>query len=217
MDQDRLVESAYDRLYREYHQRRVSGYWPTDYGIVDFVRRLAKGSQVLDVGCGSGFVAGKLAESGMEVSGIDISRNMLKLARTSVKSAKFYRMDMRKIKFTSDTFDGITCIYSIIHVPRDEHLKILKSFQRILRPGGILLVCFGVTEHEGTEEWTGWMSRMFWSSFDRGTNMRLVERAGLRLVWGRTLKETDGAHLFVLARKSPITVGVSKRNSESAI
>ena len=65
-----------------------------------------------------GYISRLLVKKGFRVIGVDISGNVVKLARKNVPGAKFYKMDMRKLKFGAGSFDGITSFYAIIHVPR---------------------------------------------------------------------------------------------------
>ena len=81
-------------------------------GDVDFYRRLARetGGPILEVGCGTGRVAGALAADGHEVVGIDLSAPMLRLAerRRAALSAdaaarlSFHRADMRTLDLGRD-------------------------------------------------------------------------------------------------------------------
>ncbi len=97
------------------------------------------------MGCGGGYISRLLVKKGFRVIGVDISGNVVKLARKNVPGAKFYKMDMRKLKFGAGSFDGITSFYAIIHVPRKYHLLVLKEFSTLLKPGGFLLLTMSGT------------------------------------------------------------------------
>jgi ubiquinone/menaquinone biosynthesis C-methylase UbiE len=58
---------------------------------------------------------------------------------------------MTEMNFVGICFDLLTAFYSIIHVPREEHYPLFKSFHRILKHDGIMLVCMGPDEWEATE------------------------------------------------------------------
>jgi ubiquinone/menaquinone biosynthesis C-methylase UbiE len=51
--------------------------------------------------------------------GIDLSENMLRLAKRNMPQTTFIRKDMTKLDFADNSFDGLTAFYSIIHVPRE--------------------------------------------------------------------------------------------------
>lgn len=161
---DRVVESGYDEIHQLYHERRVKNFWSVRPDINALVKRLSKGDSILDVGCGSGYIASILEKQGFKVTGIDVSRKMLELAKKNAPSSRFLKMDMRTLGFPPRSFDGVICLYSIIHVPRRFHQGILKGFHRVLKPGGLLATHMGWTDYVGTEEdWLGGGATMYWS------------------------------------------------------
>ena len=63
----------------------------------------------LDLGCGPGNIAKQLELCGKDISvtGIDLSEEMIELARRNVTSATFYCHDIRDIEFKEKSFDAI--------------------------------------------------------------------------------------------------------------
>lgn len=59
------------------------------------LKHLPKGAQILDVGCGKGEVAKKLLAKGYQVTGLDISEEMLRYAGENAPSGEFIRNDIR--------------------------------------------------------------------------------------------------------------------------
>lgn len=199
---ERIVEEGYDRIAELYHRRRVERFWTVAPDIEDFVKCLTPGSAVLDIGCGSGYIASILEKKGFRVTGIDVSTRMLRLAKANAPSSTFSQMDMKRVEFPKESFDGIICFYSIFHVPRRYHLSILKKFHRILGHGGFLAIHMGWSEWAGVEEnWLGGGSPMYWSHYGRGKNLTLIEKAKFRVILSRASRQRDATHLFVLAQK----------------
>jgi ubiquinone/menaquinone biosynthesis C-methylase UbiE len=161
-ENEEIVKKGYDRIAEKYHAIRQTFDNKRELG--EFASLLPKNAKVLDVGCGAGVpVAQFLAECGFDVTGIDFSKNMLKLASRNIPKAKFVLKDMTKLDFEADSFDGLTAFYSIIHVPREKHFSLFQSFHRILKPKGIMLICLGPDEWEATDSYYG--TEMFWSHY----------------------------------------------------
>jgi ubiquinone/menaquinone biosynthesis C-methylase UbiE len=138
------------------------------------------------------------------VTGVDFSEAQINLARENVPNAKFLCDDMTRLDFPDDTFHGITSYYAIIHIPREEHQSLLANFHRMLKPGGLALLCLGA-EHlidDVDENYLG--TRMYWSHFDGETYLKLLKECGFSIVWSKIVTDEtcEGAgHLFVLAQK----------------
>lgn len=166
--------------------------------------RLPRTSRVLDLGCGTGVPYTRyLSERFDSVVGVDISRGQLRRARLDVPMATYLRADMATLSFAPESFAAILAMYSIIHVPRDEHEPLLRRLLDWLRPGGRLLVVMGSTDWEGIEaDWLVAGVEMRWSHFDARTNLQLVQRAGFHVLLSQVEPDSlDGAHLFVLGEK----------------
>jgi SAM-dependent methyltransferase len=114
---------------------------------------------------------------------------------------------MTDLDFAPETFDAVVALHSIIHVPRTEHLALLRNILRWLKPGGAFLATLSVGEWEGEEsDWEGWGAAMRWSHYDRETNLKMLREAGFEIVSaqtraGRGTGEEEETWLWVLARK----------------
>ena len=102
---------------------------------------LGPGMRVLDVGCGPGRHAHALAERGIVVHGIDVSRRFIDLARASAPAhATFERLDARRLAFDAE-FDAVICLcqgaFGLMTAHGDDG-TVLAGIARALRPGGRL-------------------------------------------------------------------------------
>lgn len=113
-----------------------------------FISLVKPGGKILDAGCGSGRDANYFASKGFTVTGIDLSDGLLSYAREHAHpGATFQKMDLRTITLNT-SFDGIWASASLLHLKRDEFVPVLRNFQHMLMPGGILFLLM----KEGTEE-----------------------------------------------------------------
>jgi ubiquinone/menaquinone biosynthesis C-methylase UbiE len=196
-EKEEVVRKGYDKRTEEYHAGRHL--YDNRSELEEFAGLLPKNARVLDVGCGAGVpVAEFLVASGFEVTGIDFSENMLRLAEKNVPKARFIKKDMTELDFKDNSFDGLATFYSIIHVPREKHASLFRSFHRILRPDGIMLVCLGPDEWEATGEYCG--TKMFWSHYGPDKSLQLVTNAGFQTISDRILVRGGEKHYWITAR-----------------
>lgn len=106
--------------------------------ILSYTGSLA-GKQVLDVGCGGGILSESLAQSGAEVTGIDLAERSLKIARLhSLESGVPVKYEMISAEDMADQhpgrFDVVTCMEMLEHVP--DPGSIIAACAKLVKPGG---------------------------------------------------------------------------------
>lgn len=106
--------------------------------IADFFIKRLKGQKILDIGCGPGRDAKYFSEHNLQVTGIDLTSNFLKIASLNAPNAKFIQMDMRNLDFSENSFDGIWASASFLHVPKKDAKNTLLGFKKVLKPMGII-------------------------------------------------------------------------------
>ena len=100
--------------------------------------RLAKGSKVLDLGCGTGHLAAELARRGYDTWGTDLSAGMIDYARTHYHAERYQVGDIEKIPFPDNFFDGIVCLGVVEYLEADN--LALNEICRVLKPGGYAVI-----------------------------------------------------------------------------
>jgi cyclopropane fatty-acyl-phospholipid synthase-like methyltransferase len=193
-----LVRAGYDALGRGFGEWACRIRDPTrERLIAALVSRLPERARVLDLGCGAGALARVLAER-FEVVGVDLSQEQLALAREAVPRASFFEADFTTLELDEASVDAVCALYSITHVPREEHAALFERIARWLRPGGLFLASLS---GRGSEDWTGeWLGvEMFFSGHDAETNRRLLREAGFELVHDEiaTIEESEGPAQFL--------------------
>jgi len=192
-----VVRKGYDKIAEDYQADRHI--FDNKKEMEEFVNLLPKNARVLDVGCGVGLPFAKsLIKSGFAVVGVDFSRSMLKLARKNVAEANLIKQDMTMLGFRDNSFDGLTASYSIIHVPREKHYSLFRSFHKILKPKGIMLISLGPDKWEGTDNYYG--VEMFWSHYDPDTSLKTVKNSGFQTIFDKHIESGGEKHYWILAR-----------------
>ena len=98
---------------------------------------VGSGDKVLDVATGTGAVAAAAAARGAEVTGVDISEEMLAVARERVPGARFLTADAEALE-VGEGFDVLVAGFLINHLPHPE--RAVASWARALAPGGRLVL-----------------------------------------------------------------------------
>ena len=196
-EQEELVRKGYNKIAKEYQANRHI--FKNSKELEEFASSLSENAKILDVGCGAGVPVTKfLVECGFDVTGVDFSESMLKLARKNVPKAKFIKKDMTKMDFEDDSFDGLTAFYSVFHIPKEKHFFLFKSFHRILKDQGVMMICIGGDEWEGTAEYFG--TEMFWSHYSSEKSLQLVKDAEFQIIWDKHLVRGGEEQYWILAR-----------------
>ncbi len=116
---------------------------PVRYGYFKRVLELpgTPGKNVLDVGCGGGYLAEEFARDGYRVTGIDPSTKTVGAARRhAVESGLEIRYEVgrgEEIPFADATFDIVACCDVLEHV--DDPREVIEEVSRLLKPGGVFL------------------------------------------------------------------------------
>ncbi|MCR4659442.1 MAG: bifunctional demethylmenaquinone methyltransferase/2-methoxy-6-polyprenyl-1,4-benzoquinol methylase UbiE [Bacteroidales bacterium] len=95
---------------------------------------------ILDVACGTGDMAIALAQKGHRVTGIDLSEEMLAIARQKAAKANigFIKGDAERLPFDEGSFNAVCCAFGIRNFVDLE--RGLAEMSRVLEPGGQLAV-----------------------------------------------------------------------------
>ena len=108
---------------------------------------------LLDVGCN---VGGWLTDCARfypsaRLAGVEINQSALEVARTRVPTAQLYHAGAENLPFPDESFDYVTCIEVLEHLPDDLRPVALREMQRVLQPGGRLIL---TVPHAG---WFAWL------------------------------------------------------------
>jgi ubiquinone/menaquinone biosynthesis C-methylase UbiE len=172
---------------------------------------------VLELGCGAGVPCTQaLASQGnIRVTANDISSAQIALARERLpasSSVTLLEADMMDLAFADRQFDAVIAMYSIIHLPRDDQITMVRRIARWLKPGGWFLANFAATAAESITDahWLGGKEgTMYWSAWDADKTCSILVDAGFEITTRDINQETEddgnGARvipfLWTVARK----------------
>ncbi len=134
----------WNNLAEQYAAKPVENPDAFDQKIAITRSRMGPESVVLDIGCGTGSLALRLAPSGAHVHGLDFSSEMIRIANDKARAQQVDNVtfhvgpfDESFTAFEPESLDGI-CAYSILHLVPDREAA-LRQIYRLLKPGGFFI------------------------------------------------------------------------------
>lgn len=141
---------------------------------------------VADIGCGPGHVTAHLAGLGLSAFGIDLSPEMIAIARRAHPDLRFEVGSMTALDLADGALGGVLSSFSIIHTPPDELPVAFAEFERVLAPGGHLVLGFFAGDDPRPEEFDHKVALAYRWSPD--SLMNLLRQAGFSEI-GRMRRE----------------------------
>lgn len=201
-----LVRTSYDRLASAYAESRVGETHPE---LERLLKRLDDGSSVLDIGCGAGVPVTQLLAKRFVVTGVDVSKEMLRLARANAPNANFVRADITSVEFDESSFDAVVAFFSLFHIPREDHARLFRRIRDWLKPGGYLMCTLSLESETGYTQDDFFGAKMYWSNYGLSEYEEMLTGIGFTMlattIIGHGLSEATYAsseqHPLMLARR----------------
>lgn len=150
----------------------------------DMVKRFYNGEKpytLMDAGCGTGLVGELLRKDAKQMDGIDLSPDMLKIAKTKNIYDNLAQGDMVALLMASATqYDVITCVATLLHF--GELTAALEASAHALRKGGLMVISLFYYDNESDP--VGYASSLIEGSYVHSKSYveRVAPAAGLELV-----------------------------------
>jgi len=139
------VYKVYDKIAPWFYENRYRGLMEKAW-MDEVISRIPAKGAVLDLGCGTGKpIMEYLLIQEFDVTGVDASREMLKIAQANFPSVELVLQDMRLLDLPQK-FDAIITWHSFFHLPPNDQPAMFGIFEKHLNPNGILIFTSG-TEH----------------------------------------------------------------------
>lgn len=186
---------------RDYYNKTASQWADAFYAsdealpmLTDFMSRIPRGSRVLDLCCGTGYDAMRLAQMGASVVGLDLSEASIAIARERNPDIPFYVGDMLADYRSIGPVDAIICCAGLVHLPNERLRTAFTRMHEVMKPGGSLLLV--------VRDGTGRMERLSdvvvdGEAYDRAfyahNLAELEEYAEGLFAYDRTIKEPEAS------------------------
>ena len=181
---------------------------PFDVWLLERVASLARNNPIVDVGCGPGHITAFLADTGAQVSGVDLSPAMVEVAKREFSDLDFSVGNLFQLlkPRTAAGWGAVLAWYSLVHLAASELTPAVAALARTLAPGGVLALALHVgDEVRHVDELVGESVDIDFVLHDADQVLAAVRSTGLvELEWyrrGPVGEEADTERLYVLARR----------------
>ena len=150
----------------------------------EFCRQL-HGRRVLEIGCGPGTDAARLAEQGLDVTATDYAAEFIEIVRQRHPGLHARQMDMTAPDLPSGSFDGVYGFGCFIHLPRTLADVTLAGLHELLVPSGVLCLQL-IQSSKGVAEYTidSWAGdpqcSMLFTCYEQEDIRQRLEKAGFQ-------------------------------------
>jgi SAM-dependent methyltransferase len=141
------VRESYDSAAQAYaeHLATELEQKPLDRHLLNrFAEAMQGRGLVVDLGCGPGHIAAHLHQQGVQIFGIDLSPEMVRVASSLHPDLSFRVGDMRQLEVPDASLAGVVAFYSIVHFSAAELGAIFRQVRRVLLPAGLVLLAFHI-------------------------------------------------------------------------
>jgi ubiquinone/menaquinone biosynthesis C-methylase UbiE len=132
-------ETAFAKDYLDRYRHRSDEAAAAELPFLRSALALPRGARVLDLCCGAGRYARALASAGYAVVGVDLSADLLRVARSRSRgrNIRCVRADMRALPLADESLDGAVSMFtSFGYFATDaENARVLHEIARVLKPG----------------------------------------------------------------------------------
>lgn len=117
-----------------------------DFARIKAIELLAPrwGDEILDAGCGAGWISRRLAKLGAKVVGCDREQGMIEQAKEQEVEDKLGIMydvfDITSTKYSNEVFSAVICMAVLMHDSPKQISAFISEAKRVLKPGGRLLI-----------------------------------------------------------------------------
>ena len=113
--------------------------------IEEIIALLPRSGNVIDIGCGHGFITNAIAirYPNVKVRGMDINKSRIDVAKSSLAkrtNISFSVLDVIKKSLPKQKFDGIVCFDLLHHLPQETQIKIITQAYNLLKKNGVFII-----------------------------------------------------------------------------
>ncbi len=201
------LKSTYNRIAGDWFKDHEDDTWWVN-STNKFVSFLKPGNLVLDVGCGAGLKSKYLITKGLKVVGIDLSEDIIEIAKKEVPGARFKVADITEPLEFDKKFDGIFAQAVLLHIPKKDIKKVLANLLSPLKSEGYLYIAVkslkgGQPEEQVIKESDyGYEYERFFSFYTPEELKNFMEESKVSIVYNEIISVGNTDWIQIIAQKS---------------
>ena len=204
MNQKEINKKSYNQIAKKWNEYRNN--CTINTCIKDFCKLLPANSLILDIGCGTGYpIDVYLSKQGHTTIGIDISNEMIKIAKErNTTNTNYFLADFIGYEI-NDKFDAIIAFDSIWHIEESKQKEIYKKVSSLLKENGYFIFTHG--KKQGTIIGEMFDNKFVYSALDSNDIKKcLIDNNMDIILWEENYKEetTGTRDLLVVAKTRSI-------------
>lgn len=151
LDRLKVTITTFDK-YAEQYQDKFMNYEPYIETYRNLSSLLKDDSEILDVACGPGNICKFLLDEKplLKIHGIDLSPQMVNLAKSNNPTAVFEIMDSREISSINKKYDAIVAGFCLPYLSREEAIQFIGDARTMIRTGGVIYLSAMEGEYENS-------------------------------------------------------------------
>ncbi|TAL49161.1 class I SAM-dependent methyltransferase [Patescibacteria group bacterium] len=201
------LKSTYNKIAKDWREDHLGDTWWIE-GTDKYLSFFKQGASILDVGCGWGEKSKYMVKKGFDITGIDFSEEMIKLAKEQAPAGKFFVKDIRQPLELETLFDGVFAQAVLLHIPKNEIVGVLKNITAPLKSKGYFYAAVKEMRQGGKDEEIvkesdyGYDYKRFFSYFMLDELKKYIQEIRLKVVYENITSDGKTNWIQIVGEKS---------------
>ncbi|WP_321368264.1 class I SAM-dependent methyltransferase [uncultured Desulfuromusa sp.] len=208
MDKTAITINSYDNSADKFAAKFMD-FEPYKRKIHYFQKKYASyAKSIIDLGCGPGNASKIFFEQNpnCKITGIDLSREMIKLAKQKIPTGSFSVCDLRTIE-QSSTYDAAIASFCIVHLSDEETTRFISKLSKLINLQGFLYLSFMEGSNAQYETTSFSEEEIYFNYFQRDAIVNQLEGVGFEIneLLEQDYQENNGAmtkDVFIIAQRT---------------
>jgi len=196
---DQKTIDTYNTMAIEYDDETIDFWERFPRTFLDKFIDLNPKATVLDVGAGPGRDGVLLQQSGLTVTCLDASKEMVDLS--TAKGLKSIVGDFMDMPFEDASFDAVWAYTSLLHIPKKQINEAIQEIKRVLKPNGYIGLGMIEGDTEGYRNSSGVNKPRWFSFYTKQEIEELLKQHKISMLYLETFQPGSKKYLNIIAQK----------------